>query len=40
MIWLSANLKVYRFLLPYLPYTKRWGQLKRDDRQCLMKTSY
>ena len=23
-MWLRANPKVYRFLLPYLPYTKRW----------------
>ena len=28
-MWLSANPKVYRFLLPYLQYTKRYGQLER-----------
>ena len=27
-MWLSANLKVYRFLLPYLPYTNRCSQLR------------
>jgi hypothetical protein len=26
--WLSANSKVYCFLLPYLPYTKRYAPLK------------
>ena len=26
-MWLSANPKVYRFLLPYLPYTNRYMQL-------------
>ena len=30
-LWLSANLKVYRFLLPYLPYTKRYGQLSQIE---------
>jgi RimJ/RimL family protein N-acetyltransferase len=28
-MWLRANLKVYRFLLPYLPYTKRWQQAEK-----------
>ena len=30
-MWLSANLKVYRFLLPYSPYTKRWQTLAKDE---------
>jgi hypothetical protein len=29
-MWLRANLKVYRFLLPNLPYTKRWHSLKKN----------
>jgi hypothetical protein len=29
-MWLSANPKVYRFLLPYLPYTKRWNLCETD----------
>ena len=28
-MWLSANLKGYRFLLPYLPYTNRWQQAEK-----------
>jgi hypothetical protein len=28
-MWLRANPKVYRFLLPYLPYTKRCGALEK-----------
>ena len=31
-LWLSANLKVYCFLLPYLPYTNRYGQVKQKNK--------
>jgi hypothetical protein len=26
----NANLKVYRFLLPYLPYTNHWQQCTKN----------
>ena len=30
-MWLRANLKVYRFLLSYLPYTKRYVQAEKIE---------
>jgi cytochrome bd-type quinol oxidase subunit 1 len=38
-MWLSANLKVYSFILPYLPHTKRW-QLKRKRFKMKMKLKF
>ncbi len=31
-MWLNAKPKVYRFLMPYLPYTKRYLQAKRKGK--------
>jgi hypothetical protein len=30
-MWLTAKLKVYRFLLPYLPYTKRYHTFEQTN---------
>gem|GEM_PF-3111141 len=42
-MWLRANLKVYRFLLPYLPYlpyTKRNMQVRKKKNPDLESVAY
>ncbi len=34
-MWLRVNLKVYRFLVPYLPYTNRCKTLKKTNMNYL-----
>ena len=43
-MWLRTNPKIYRFLLPYLPYTKRYAILKKlktlYNHSCILDATF